>query len=120
MAVRNQHRIDACFNFIVFLTGNADQLDHAAEFPRVADIGLRQFGDSLMIDIVESHTGMESDGSHDGDLSGCIQSFDIGCRIRFRIAQTHRDFQCFFVAHSLLTHFRQDEIGCSVDNAHDF
>ena len=62
---------------------------------------------------------MKSDRSQDRDLSGSVQTLDIGRGICLRIAKLRSQSQGFLKLHAHLRHFRQDKVCRSVDDTHN-
>ena len=114
---RNQTRMNAKFNPLRAPLGNTEQFDPVAQLLGIFDVLTGKFGDAFDIGLVELHRNAEGNGRHDGCLVRCIHAFDVKCRVRFGIAQPLGFFQHNFEVQSFATHFRQDEVGCTVDDA---
>ena len=119
MGTRDQHGLNPGFDALGSLFRHTEKFDIAAHLSRITDICLCNFRDTFRINVVKGHSGMKSDRSQDRDLSGSVQTLDIGRGICLRIAKLRSQSQGLLKLHALLRHFRQDKVCRSVDDTHN-
>ena len=99
--------------------GGRDQFDRVPEALRESAVPLAQARDPLGGDGGDVRHPAESDSGEDGDLAAGVEPFDIGARIRFRVAVFLRLAEGFFKGNALFLHFRQDIVGRAVEDPVD-
>ncbi len=114
---RDQGRMDAQFDAVFLVLGDAQQLDPVAQLLGVLDVHGVEFGDALDIGLVELHRNAKGDGRHDGGLVGGIDAFNVKGRIGLGVAQALGLPQHVGEGQALVAHLGQDEIGGAVDDA---
>ena len=83
----------------------------------VADVLRFEFGDAFDIRFIKLHRHAKGNRSHDGGFVRGINTFNIKSRVSLCITQSLRLFEHVTKGQSFVAHFRQDEIGCAVDDA---
>ena len=95
MGTRDQHGLNPGFDALGSLFRHTEKFDIAAHLSRITDICRCNFRDTFRINVVKGHSGMKSDRSQDRDLSGSVQTLDIGRGICLRIAKLRSQSQGF-------------------------
>ncbi len=98
--------------------GHCQRLDDVPQLGRVADIGMRDGGDALAVDVVDGDVGAERQAGQDGGLCGGVVPLDVGRRVGLGQPESLRLGQRLVVGLPAVGHATEDEIGRPVDDAH--
>ena len=120
MFCRNQHRAYISLNTVLLTARNAQQFDLAAHLLSITDIFGCDPGNSFYMNIIQSDSGIKSNGSKNRNLSSCIDTFDICRRICLCISKFCRKGKGIRKFHTLLGHLCEDEVCGSVYDSHNF
>src|SRR3546814_8741627 len=66
---------------------DGEQLDDRAHVARARDVGGRHLGDALAVDIGRGDRRVEGDAGQDGGLGGGVETYDVGGRVGFGVAE---------------------------------
>jgi hypothetical protein len=86
---------------------------------RIAYVLPGQTGDALGVGLVELHRDAEGDRRHDAELVRRVDALDVEGRVCLGIAETLGFAEHLLETCAAIAHFRQDEIGRSVDDSGD-
>ena len=99
--------------------GDAEQLDAVAELVGGLDVGRRDAGDALDVDLVERHLRAEGEAGQQRELVGGVEAADVEGRIGLRVALGLRLLQHVGERAALLLHLGQDVVAGAVEDAVD-
>ena len=97
--------------------GDGQQLDHEPGVLRGGDVRGADGADALAVDVLQREAGVEGQRGEDGGLGGGVMAFDVGRRVRLRVAEALGLGQGIGELGPGGVHLVQDEVGGAVDDA---
>jgi len=122
MVLRHHRRVHAHADIAVVALDDGQQLDHVAEPAGDGELGRRDVGDPLVIDVAGDDLGAESDRGDDRRLRSGVEALDVGGGVAFGVPQLLGvDQRTGVVGVAALLdgvgHLGEDVVGGAVDDA---
>ena len=119
MAFGNHRGMNANIDTRIGAVCVSKELHCIAHFVSHSQVDRRNTTDAFREYLIHGYTGVEGDGSQDGNLGGGIKAVDVSCGIGFRKALFLGFLQRIFIAHAVFVHARDHIVGGTVHDTHD-
>ena len=118
-ACGNKRRMDAKFDAVIGVLGDAEQLDAVAEFFGKLNVFGFQMCNAFDMNFSHIDRNAESNSREKHQFMSGVRTFDVEGRIGFGVTQALSFFEHIVETASGITHGREDEVAGSVDDAGD-